>query len=172
MSSRRHVVANGPRIIFVPAADVETAKGTPGGWRPAGSDDEAARYGWRLIGANNRELGRSPSTYADLSEARSNASALKSRAFELSEQIENDPKNGSWGWRASLDGAVVAASGRGYQRQRECSYNFRQFVVGLVAAVENLSPVTPLRVRVRRYTTTTVPARLEQNPPFQPAVPK
>jgi hypothetical protein len=148
------------------------ADGVVVGWRPVADEDGTARYGWRLIGANNRELGRGLATFSGLREARLAAGAVRQRSAELREQMDNDPDNGSWGWRASLDGAVAAMSGRRYQRMRECSYNFQQFVVGLATAVENLSPTSPQRIRVRRYVSTPISGYDRRPVPSQPAAPQ
>jgi hypothetical protein len=162
-------VASGPRIIFVPAVDVASVAGGGFGWRPSGGEGIATRYGWRLIGANNRELGRSPVTYAGLIAAREKAAELRDRADAVTGQVDNDPRDGSWGWRGSLAGVVVATSGRRYQRHRECAYNFRQFVSALSEAIENLSPVTT--VRIGRPAESPM-ARPGQRPPYEPVAPR
>ncbi len=46
-----------------------------------------------------------------------------------------DPRDGAWGWRLDVDGRPLAASGRSYRRQRECTYNLTQFTAALARAV-------------------------------------
>jgi hypothetical protein len=171
-------VANGPRIIFVAATDGTGRGGNRGRWHPVGAYDEQSRYGWRLIGANNRELGRSPSTYDGLAEARAIAGTVRARAAELTTLVTNQESDGSWAWQAQLGGAVVAVSGRTYLRQRECQYNYQQFVVGIALAGEILSPLPRPRVRMRRLPTmpghpshTYRETRPDNGLPFEPAAP-
>lgn len=165
-------MANGPRIIFIAAADVVGREGISGRWHPVGDYDEQSRYGWRLIGANNRELGRSPVTYGGLAEARGMATAVRSRAIELSHTFTNNETDGSWIWLATLGAMTVAVSGRTYLRQRECHYNYQQFVAALGVAVESLSPTVRPRVRLRRLPP--LPprgARPDNGLPYEPAAP-
>ena len=165
-------MANGPRIIFIAAVDGSGRTGTPGRWHPIGAYDEQSRYGWRLIGANNRELGRSPVTYEGLAAARAMASTVRSRAADLSAVLTNEETDGSWAWRARLGESVVAVAGRTYLRQRECQYNYQQFLLALGSATESLSPLARPRVRLRRLAS--LPPRAitpESGLPFEPAAP-
>jgi hypothetical protein len=170
-------VANGPRIIFIAARDGAGQAGGAGRWHPVGAYEEQSQYGWRLIGANNRELGRSPSTYDGLAGARAIAASVRERAAELTTVIANQETDGSWAWQARLDGAPVAVSGRTYLRQRECQYNYQQFVLGLASATESLSPLLRPRVRLRRLPTVqgqaprSLSARPDNGQPLEPAAP-
>ena len=164
-------MANGPRIIYIAATDI-FREGLSGRWHPVGDSGEECRYGWRLIGANNRELGRSPVTYDGLPEARHMATTVRLKAIELSKVFANDDTDGSWIWRASLGSTTVAVSGRTYLRQRECHYNYQQFVAALGVAVESLSPAFRPRVRQRRLPAqpTRAPGR-DTGLSFEPAAP-
>ena len=92
-----------PRFQLVPGARLASSDGTAG-------------IGWRLLGANNRELGRSALASPDAE------SALSGDAH-----IVHDPRTGHWAWHLDDDGEVVATSGRGFRHERECRYNLEQF---------------------------------------------
>jgi hypothetical protein len=171
-------VANGPRMIFVAATDGTANAAGSGRWHPVGQYDEESRYGWRLIGANNRELGRSPRTYEGLAGARAMARLVRESSADLTIVLLNQDTDGTWAWQAQFADAAVAVSGRSYLRQRECQYNYQQFVVGLASAAESLSPLLRPRVRLRRFPTVSGhPAGSLREPrpdnglPFEPAAP-
>jgi hypothetical protein len=82
--------------------------------------------GWRLIGANNRELGRGANPARSAEEA---CQSVHEAQLSLDRQVAGvSPHLGaSWSWHLSLDDVRVAASSRGYQRQRECDYSLDHF---------------------------------------------
>jgi len=99
---------------------------------PRGSDQHASRQvgagliGWRLIGANNRELGRAAHPDWDVDLACQTVGVVKDALARTIARLSWDT-TGGWSWQMSLDGKRVAESGRGYLRQRECSYSLEQF---------------------------------------------
>lgn len=124
-----------PRFLLLPAiVTIEPVGGAPNGWRLARGPrlTGPTAVGWRLLGANNRELGRSVCVYP-VQTARRQILALQAGAERLSTTLASGP-GGSWRWRASLDGVTVALSGRSYHRQRECLYNLHQFLGALPTA--------------------------------------
>lgn len=99
--------------------------------------------GWRLLGGNNRELGRSATVYADKMAAADSVRRVQ-RAVEVAKAaLTLEPGSGNWTWKLDLDGEVIAVSGRGFRRERECRHNLEQFQAGApVAPCEELV-VTP-----------------------------
>lgn len=128
-----------PRFLLVPtveicstrppAADVPVA-----GWRfaPGAALIDTTSVGWRLLGANNRELGRGVATFS-VGVAREHVRFLQSAADRLSTIVTSGP-TGKWLWTASLDGEPVAVSSRSYHRHRECVYNARHFTAAVAIA--------------------------------------
>lgn len=91
-------------------------------------DPAAGGVGWRLLGTNNRELGRSSRSYADAEGALAAVAALRDLAPDAEAHIVHDASTGSWLWQlADAAGSVVATSGRGFRHERECRYNLDQF---------------------------------------------
>ena len=108
--------------------ELSTWKGPP----RQGKDQAPSRrlgpglVGWRVLGANNRELGRGsrPSWRAD--EAYQAAREAQA-ALDLAVTRYWVDAVGMWFWNVSLAGEPIAVSSRGYRRQRECVYNVEQF---------------------------------------------
>lgn len=93
------------------------------------------RFVWRLLGGNNRELGRSVGIY-ELAEECERAITDMKRRFpdDLDPRITFDPGHRGWRWRISIDRRAIAESSRAFSRQRECRYNLEQFLVILPRA--------------------------------------
>jgi uncharacterized protein YegP (UPF0339 family) len=91
-------------------------------------DPAAGGVGWRLLGTNNRELGRSSRSYTDAEAALAAVAELRDLVQEAEAHIVHDASTGSWLWQlVDAAGAVVATSGRGFRHARECRYNLDQF---------------------------------------------
>lgn len=91
-------------------------------------EPSAGGVGWRLLGANNRELGRSAISYADAEAALSAVEDVRGLATEAPAHIVHDPSTGTWAWHLQgVEARVVATSGRGFRHERECRYNLEQF---------------------------------------------
>jgi hypothetical protein len=93
---------------------------------------DAKTAGWRLLGGNNRELGRSARVHladAILDEI----DRVQSAADRLS-IVVSKTQSGKWYWAASEDGRRLAMAARTYGRQRECRYNAEQFLRALPIA--------------------------------------
>ena len=103
-----------PRFQLVPGARL--AAGTGGGG-----------VGWRLLGANNRELGRSAASYVDAEAALESVTRVRELATSGEAHIVHEPQNGLWAWHLEDAGVLVANSGRGFRHERECRYNLEQF---------------------------------------------
>lgn len=108
-----------------------------GTWRQATSpvnptDPYAA---WRLLGGNNRELGRSGAVHEGADAVHGAIETLRQDLESAALGIAREGVEGTWTWRLrALDGAVLACSGRGYARERECRYAFAAFQVSALTA--------------------------------------
>jgi hypothetical protein len=81
---------------------------------------------WRLIGANNRELGRGARPYWRVQET---YQAVHQAQVTLDRTATRFWTNdvGRWFWTLSLDDDQIVTSSRGYTRQRECAFSATQF---------------------------------------------
>ena len=103
-----------PRFQLIPGARLAGATGTGG-------------VGWRLLGANNRELGRSAGSYPDAEDAHESISRVRDLAESGEAHIVHDRSTSLWAWHLDDSGVLVANSGRGFRHERECRYNLDQF---------------------------------------------
>ena len=83
--------------------------------------------GWRLLGANNRELGRSAVSFAEAESALAAIGRLRVTAAADVSHVLHDQKSGLWVWQLIDNSVLVATSGRGFRHERECRYNLEQF---------------------------------------------
>jgi hypothetical protein len=90
--------------------------------------DSGNWYLWRLIGANNRELGRSAGNFVSYQAARRAISQLKGGVARIAPAATTDPASGRCGWRVDLDGASIAVSGRWYERALDARLGAAKFV--------------------------------------------
>ena len=99
---------------------------TPGGRLV--HDPSAGGVGWRLLGPNNRELGRSALAYTDAEDALVAVDAVRHLARAGASHIVHESTATPWVWQLQDEsGVVVATSGRGFRHERECRYNLDQF---------------------------------------------
>ena len=89
---------------------------------------------WRLLSANNRELGRSQILHIDHSLCLQDLLRLKSALDRVEPMIIHANGRAEWTWTLLLDGAPVARSSRAYGRLRECHYSLEQFLAALPEA--------------------------------------
>lgn len=101
----------------------------------AGRAGKSSVY-WRLLSANNRELGRSAGTFPDLDSCvaavRELVDGIGSAAPSISSVRE---RTGTWSWRLTLGERAVATAGRPYLRHRECTYNLAHFLAAVPDAL-------------------------------------
>lgn len=164
-----------------PSAEVPSRTGRPDrGARPDGQDrrgrddrgDRAERagapvtaVGWRLVGANNRELGRSAGTYASLAECQAAVLLLREHIGQVRAQLSMADAGGTWTWRVELGGRNVAVSGRTYHRLRECQQNLGLFLAAVTVA--EMTEGTAHRPRLRGLRAS-APARSTREEPDEP----
>jgi hypothetical protein len=89
---------------------------------------------WRLMGANNRELGRSVSSFPAYSECLDAIAQLRLGAERLTTSAFANSRSGRWGWRIDFEGQAVAACGHWYEREREARSSLSNFATALVIA--------------------------------------
>lgn len=104
-------------------------------------------YGWRLLGANNREIARGVDQFLSVQECERVVLELKRENPEhLVAQISFDPLTHDWTWLLRTSRSDVAKSARSFQRQRECLYSLSQFKEKFTDAAVHL----PKSVKSRR----------------------
>lgn len=123
-----------PRFYLLPAIAVQA--NAPRNNLPVVSDSDTAwdqsTTSWRLLGANNRELGRGlrsmpvPDVGAEIQ--------LVLACAEQLLIVVRPTSTGNWLWRAHRNGVALAMSSRSYPRQRECHYSAMQFLRALPLA--------------------------------------
>ena len=161
-----------PRFLLVSGltASGEASRPWPGYNAGRGRiDDGGLGYGtaspwtaWRLLGRNNRELGRSADTYPTVPECVAAVAAVRAEALTASRLLSVDAEHGKWFWRLEVDGVPTVVSSRSYQRQRECLYSLEQFLAAvnqaeLPAAVRDVPDVTV--TQHRQWPASSSPAR-------------
>ena len=118
-----------PRFQLLPAARVLPRQGDGD---PAPLDGSVM---WRLLGANNYELGRSTDRFAGMDEAHAAVEDVLGQFEQLVASIEATPSSGRWQWRLLVADQPIAMSSRSFQRERECRYNLGQFLAVAPSAV-------------------------------------
>lgn len=102
-----------------------------------------ALLSWRLIGGNNRELGRSPVPLPNAAVCLETIDRLRAGCSRLVPVVQAGVDGRGWRWVTLLDGSVLAASGRAYPRARECRYAVQRFL----AAVPRATRISEVTVR-------------------------
>ena len=95
-----------------------------------------ARFGWRLVAANNRPLGRAVQAEPSYAACLVSARRLHDEVACVETSVSFNAARGHWSWRASLGGEVVAVCVHPYLRRVECERALGQFL----AAVSATSP--------------------------------
>jgi hypothetical protein len=96
--------------------------------RADGASAQETWYAWRLLGSNNRELGRSSAVYADPPACFRSAEALQAGVSRAEPVAAVNQKTGLWVWRLDLEGTPAAVAARSYKRRRECLYSLERFL--------------------------------------------
>lgn len=98
------------------------------------ASDASAPIQWRLLGGNNRELGRGTGTFVDEEGCLLGIKHLKNVISDLEVSLRRNDA-GAWGWLLCLGGVSVATSGCRYDRQIRCRQGQAQFVEALETCV-------------------------------------
>lgn len=83
---------------------------------------------WRLVGGNNRVLGRAPESFVDFETGFAAILFLRARIADALPVLGVAPDTGGRTWRLEIDDVVVARSARTYLRGRENLYNLAHFL--------------------------------------------
>jgi hypothetical protein len=103
---------------------------------------------WRLLSANNRDLGRSVSSHPDTDACIASLNALL-LGLDTLEPLVRRRHSTEWRWQLCADGDPVIDGAHGYDRQIRCEQAARQFVRHAATAV--VSPTLVMTGR-RRWT--------------------
>ncbi|MFJ3927360.1 hypothetical protein [Streptomyces sp. NPDC090022] len=111
----------------------------PGGAPDAGGASDAAEaVTWRLVGANNHELGRSPRVHDSLTACCAAVQELRAQADRVTSLVVMSPSagagTGAWTWQLTLDEHRVAEAVRTFRRQRECRHSLQLFLAATAEA--------------------------------------
>jgi hypothetical protein len=82
---------------------------------------------WRLLAANNRELGRSAGDFPDFESAALAAKLVVNDVAALRARVSRSP-GGGWVWRLLDDTGAVAEAGRPMDRAVRCEAAVARFV--------------------------------------------
>lgn len=102
---------------------------------------------WRLLGTNNRELGRSAIQFDSLDRCLQAIEEARMLAQTVDQpRISFTTREGggySWWWTVEREGARFISAARTFSRQRDCLANFKQFSINAAAAsVTNSTPAS------------------------------
>jgi len=109
------------------------ARGLTSGGGPGQAGAESPWF-WRLVGANNRELGRMAVGGGGPSDCCEGMGVLRAGLDRAVTRVKPVASADAWGWVLEIDGVPVAVSGRSYMRQRECQYSLAQFLASVPEA--------------------------------------
>jgi len=96
--------------------------------------DSRTYFGWRLLGANNRELGRGSNASKSLDDCADEVSMLAAQCGLIVFANRRARSNDGWTWNGALDRREVVHSSRSFRRERECVYNVEAFTEALAYA--------------------------------------
>lgn len=116
---------------------------------------------WRLLGGNNRPIGRSALDHPDVDDCLSSVARLLAALTVLTGRVDRQPPN-LWTWRLSHDGVDVACSAHPYDRQIRSQHAMAQFLSrAAVARIDAAVMVTA----ARRGRSVSWPSRSRSEPP-------
>jgi hypothetical protein len=105
--------------------------------------------GWRLLGSNHRELGRSGGLFRSVDHAVAAITAMRASVADLETAVLADLDACSWFWCVYLGSAPAAVSSRFYQRRRESADGLRRAVDKIAEAAAEPEVVRPRRATHR-----------------------
>jgi hypothetical protein len=108
---------------------------------PVGSDEVleavvwSSQVRWRLLSANNRQLGRGAPTYPDVTAARRAVRLLAARLGDAEPDVHFRDRAAGWVWSLRVGNELAAVSGRGYERSALAGQALELFLVDLPLAL-------------------------------------
>lgn len=90
---------------------------------------------WRLLSANNRQLGRGAPTYPDAATARGAVRLFADRLSDAVPDVHFRDRTAGWVWSLWVGTELTAVSGRGYERAALAAQALELFLVDLPLAV-------------------------------------
>jgi hypothetical protein len=117
-----------PRFQLLPASRVQPRQVWVDGVPTQARTAEDGSVVWRLLGANNYELGRSAESFPGIEAAHAAIDDFVRRLPDLVDELDATATSGRWRWRLLSGTDLLATSSRSFQRERECRYNLAQFI--------------------------------------------
>ncbi|MEV7523386.1 hypothetical protein [Streptomyces sp. NPDC091371] len=127
--------------------DVARRQASGGNSGQVGAGDAPDAVTWRLVGANNHELGRSPRVHSSLAACCASVERLRAEAERVTALVAMSPGStatapgngngngiGAWTWQLVLDDTCVAVAVRTFRRQRECRHSLQLFLAAVTEA--------------------------------------
>jgi hypothetical protein len=111
---------------------------------------ESPWFGWRLLSANNRELGRSATCFPRREDCEAAVAHLRANLDRAVPMVYVVRPDSLWRWRLEIDDTETARSGRAYHRLRECRYSRVHCSTGVGLAVADPHALPEQRSAVRR----------------------
>ena len=102
---------------------------------------------WRLLSANNRDLGRGQNLFASHDQSVEHFRFVRENIERVEPVITHVDAGLEWFWVLMLDEQPVARSSRGYERLRECHYCLAQFLESVSTAEVVDDPERIVRLR-------------------------
>jgi hypothetical protein len=96
--------------------------------------DSRLHFGWRLLGPNNRELGRGSNAAMSVEDCAHEASALSGQRNLIEFVHRRERSNDGWTWSGNLNQGEIVHSSRSFRRERESRYNVDAFAEALATA--------------------------------------
>ena len=90
---------------------------------------------WRLLGANNRELARSYTTFPEAESCAAAIKYLQSASDRLVPAFLPGLRMGRWYWQTAADDVPLAVSPRSFGLRRDCEQNLEQFLIAVSTGI-------------------------------------
>lgn len=107
----------------------DRARTATGGQFQIFTDTTTANYRWRLLSGNNREVGRSASTWPTVGACVDALAVLRAELDRVTTKVRRAVADMRWEWQVMLDGAAAAVSSKTVDRAIRCELAVDQFLV-------------------------------------------
>jgi len=132
----------GERRFVMVSAPIGSRVSWPGEWctdqQPAAATHSWSA--WRLLGANNRELARSFTTYPDVESCAAAIKYLQSASDRLVAAFLPGLRLGRWYWQTAANDVPLAVSARSFGLRRDCELNLQQFLIAVSTGAVGMNP--------------------------------